>query len=67
MVVRPLSDGRIYVRGQIAKEKPLGGKDSVYRCWEGWLDSMGKLTQNARGEIDWKKRGVAKEIQTGVN
>ncbi|MEX1239497.1 MAG: hypothetical protein WEB30_07260, partial [Cyclobacteriaceae bacterium] len=45
--IRPIEDGRIYMRGQIVKEKPLEGKDPVYRYWEGWLDSTGKLTQKA--------------------
>jgi len=53
--VRPLQDGRIYLRGHIVKEKPLEGKDPVYRYWEGWLDSTGKLTQKASEVIDWKK------------
>jgi hypothetical protein len=53
--IRPLKDGRIYLRGHIAKEKPPVGKDPVYRYWEGWLDSTGKLTQKTSGEIDWKK------------
>jgi hypothetical protein len=53
--IRPLKDGRIYLRGHIAKEKPPEGKDPVYRYWEGWLDSLGKLTQKANEVIDWKK------------
>ena len=53
--IRPLQDGRIYMRGHIATEKPLEGKDPVYRYWEGWLDSTGKLTQKANEEIDWSK------------
>ncbi len=61
--VRPLKDGRIYLRGHIAKEKPLEGKDPVYRYWEGWLDSMGKLTQKASEEIDWKKEEWQKKFK----
>jgi hypothetical protein len=53
--IRPLKDGRVYMRGHIVKEKPLEGKDPVYRYWEGWLDSLGKLTQKAGEEIDWSK------------
>ena len=53
--VRPLPDVRIYMRGHIVKDKPLEGKDPVYRYWEGWLDSLGKLTQKVNEEIDWKK------------
>ena len=53
--IRPMKDGRIYLRGHITKEKPLEGKDPVYRYWEGWLDSTGKLTQKAGEVIDWEK------------
>jgi hypothetical protein len=53
--IRALKDGRIYMRGHVVKEKPLEGKDPVYRYWEGWLDSTGKLTQKANEEIDWSK------------
>ncbi|MFL5752586.1 MAG: hypothetical protein ACJ76F_04205 [Bacteroidia bacterium] len=53
--ISPLKDGRIYMRGHVVKEKPLEDKDPVYRYWEGWLDSTGKLTQKANEEIDWKK------------
>ena len=53
--VRPLKDGRIYMRGHVVKEKPVEGKDPVYRYWEGWLDSLGKLTQKANEPIDWSK------------
>jgi len=60
---RPLKDGRIYLRGHIAKEKPPAGKDPVYRYWEGWLDSPGKLTQQAGEEIDWKKEEWQKRFK----
>jgi hypothetical protein len=53
--IRPLEDGRIYMRGHVVKEKPMEGKDPVYRYWEGWLDSMGKLTEKANEGIDWSK------------
>jgi hypothetical protein len=53
--IRSLSDGRIYLRGHIVKEKPIEGKDPVYRYWEGWLDSTGKLTQKVGDAIDWSK------------
>lgn len=53
--IRSLADGRIYMRGHVVKEKPIEGKDPVYRYWEGWLDSTGKLTQKANEVIDWKK------------
>jgi len=53
--IRALKDGRIYMRGHVVKEKPVEGKDPVYRYWEGWLDSTGKLTQKAGELIDWAK------------
>ncbi len=53
--IRQLDDGRVYMRGHVVKEKPLEGKDPVYRFWEGWLDSTGKLTQKAGDIIDWRK------------
>ena len=53
--IRPTDDGKIYMRGHIVKDKPVDGKDPVYRYWEGWLDSFGKLTQKAGEIIDWKK------------
>jgi len=53
--IRSLDDGRIYMRGHVVKEKPVEGKDPVYRYWEGWLDSTGKLTQKAGEVIDWAK------------
>jgi hypothetical protein len=53
--IKQQSDGRIYMRGHVVKEKPLEGKDPVYRFWEGWLDSTGKLTQKAGDVIDWGK------------
>lgn len=53
--IRSLTDGRIYLRGHIVKEKPVEGKDPVYRYWEGWLNSAGKFTQKAGEVIDWAK------------
>jgi hypothetical protein len=53
--IQATSDGRIYMRGHVVKEKPLEGKDPVYRFWEGWFDSTGKLTQKAGEPIDWAK------------
>lgn len=53
--IREEKDGRIYLRGHIVKDKPLEGKDPVYRYWEGWLDSTGKLTQKVNDPIDWAK------------
>jgi hypothetical protein len=61
--IRSLQDGRIYMRGHVVKEKPLEGKDPVYRYWEGWLDSMGKLTQKANEPIDWNKEEWQKKFK----
>lgn len=51
--VKPLDDGRIYMRGHVVTEKPAEGKDPVYHYWEGWLDATGKFTQKANEVIDW--------------
>jgi hypothetical protein len=51
---KPLDDGRIYMRGHIAKEKKANG-DPKYLFWEGWIDVLGKLTQAEGEEIDWAK------------
>jgi hypothetical protein len=53
--IRALADGRIYMRGHVVKEKPVEGKDPVYRYWEGWISSTGTLTQKAGEVIDWGK------------
>ncbi|MCE3258861.1 MAG: hypothetical protein K0S12_502 [Bacteroidetes bacterium] len=52
--IQPLADGKIYMRGHMAKEKPKDG-DPIYLYWEGWLDSTGKLTQKTGEVIDWSK------------
>jgi len=43
------------MRGHVAKEIPPEGKDVVARFWEGWIDSLGKLTQKSGDPIDWGK------------
>jgi outer membrane protein assembly factor BamB len=53
--IRSVEDGRIYMRGHVVREKPLEGKDPVYRYWEGWLDSKGKLSEKTNEVIDWGK------------
>jgi len=53
--IKPLDDGRIYMRGHVVKEKPAEGKDPVYKFWEGWLDKTGKFTQKVGDPIDWSK------------
>jgi hypothetical protein len=52
--VKPANDGRIYMRGHVAKEKKENG-DPKYLYWEGWLDATGKLEQKLGEEIDWSK------------
>jgi hypothetical protein len=61
--IRPLTDGRIYMRGHVVKEKPLEGKDPVYSYWEGWLNSAGVLTQKAGEVIDWSKDDWQKKFK----
>jgi hypothetical protein len=53
--IRSLTDGRVHMRGHIVKETPVEGKDPVYRYWEGWFDSTGKLTQQVGEPIDWAR------------
>ncbi|MFO0357313.1 MAG: hypothetical protein ACK50A_10175 [Sphingobacteriaceae bacterium] len=53
--IKPDKEGKIYMRGHVAKDKPAEGKDPVYLYWEGWLDVTGKLTQKAGEAIDWKQ------------
>src|SRR5688572_20401086 len=36
--VKPTTDGRIYMRGHVAKEKKANG-DPKYLYWEGWYDA----------------------------
>jgi outer membrane protein assembly factor BamB len=64
--IKPQNDGRIYMRGHVVKEKPIEGKDPVYRFWEGWLDSTGKLTQKAGDVIDWSKDEWQKKFKPEV-
>jgi hypothetical protein len=63
--IKPQPDGRIYMRGHVVKEKPVEGKDPVYRFWEGWLDSTGKLAQKAGDAIDWSKDEWQKKFKPG--
>ena len=37
-------------------DKPVQGKDPVYRYWEGWIDSKGVYTQKTGDVIDWAKK-----------
>jgi hypothetical protein len=52
--VKPAEDGKIYMRGHMAKEQAANG-DPKYLFWEGWIDATGKLTQKTGEEIDWAK------------
>jgi hypothetical protein len=52
--IRQEPDGKIYMRGHVAKETEANG-DAKSRYWEGWLDVTGKLTQKTGDVIDWVK------------
>jgi hypothetical protein len=60
--IKPAADGRIYVRGHLARDKKRNG-DPRYLFWEGWLDATSKLTQKTGEEIDWKKPEWQKRFQ----
>jgi len=61
--VHMLKDGGIEMRGHVAKEKPLPGKDPVLHYWQGWFHSIGVLTEK-RGEIiDWKNEEQQKKFK----
>ena len=51
---RTLQDGRVAIRGHVANQKPVEGKDPDYHYWEGWIGSTGVLTQKVGEIIDWK-------------
>jgi hypothetical protein len=61
--IKPLNDGRIYLRGHVVKEKPAENKDPVYRYWEGWIDSTGKLMEKINEVIDWSKEEWQKKFK----
>lgn len=50
-----LPDGRIELRGHVARKAPPEGKDPTYLYWQGWIGSKGNLTQKDGVVIDWKK------------
>ncbi len=60
--VKPTTDGKIYMRGHMAKEKKENG-DPKYLYWEGWIDATGKLTQTTGEEIDWAKQEWQKKFK----
>ncbi|MBP9069590.1 MAG: hypothetical protein KBG47_08780 [Bacteroidia bacterium] len=60
--VKPTTEGKIYMRGHIAKEKKENG-DPKYLYWEGWIDATGKLTQATGEEIDWAKQEWQKKFK----
>ncbi|HEY0656263.1 MAG TPA: hypothetical protein VGD65_24180 [Chryseosolibacter sp.] len=61
--IRALPDGRIYMRGHTVTDQPVGDKDPIYRYWQGWLDSTGKLSQKIGETIDWQKDDWQKLFQ----
>jgi len=46
-------NGKIALRGHVVKDKPVKGKDPVYRFWQGWINSKGELEQKTGDIIDW--------------
>lgn len=61
--IRVQPDGRIYLRGHTVTDKPEGDKDPIYRYWQGWLDSTGKLSEQVGQVIDWEKEEWQKIFQ----
>ncbi|MCE3227435.1 MAG: hypothetical protein K0S32_1986 [Bacteroidetes bacterium] len=61
--IKPLDDGRVYMRGHIVTEQPPKGEDPKYHFWEGWIDNKGKLTQKAGEVIDWKNSDWQKKFK----
>jgi hypothetical protein len=61
--IRTLKDGRIEMRGHVAKEKPLQGKDPVYHYWQGWFNSKGFLTEKVGEVIDWNNPEQQKKFK----
>jgi hypothetical protein len=51
--VRTVDNGRIAMRGHVATEKPLPGKDPSYHYWQGWFNSKGILKTKIGDIIDW--------------
>ncbi len=51
--VRTVDGGRIEMRGHIATEQPLPGKDPSYHYWQGWYTSKGILKTKVGDIIDW--------------
>ena len=51
---RTLPEGRVAIRGHVATQKPVEGKDPDYYYWEGWIGSTGVLTKKVGDIIDWK-------------
>jgi hypothetical protein len=58
-----LPDGRIALRGQVVKTKPVEGKDPTYVYWEGWINKAGVLTQKTGAAIDWANQDWKKLFQ----
>jgi hypothetical protein len=60
---RMMKDGRLYLRGHVVTEKPEEEKDPKYRYWEGWMTSLGKLTQKTGEVIDWSNKEWEKRLK----
>ena len=54
--IRSLADGRVALRGHVVKEPAAKGKDPVYRYWEAWITTDGKMTEKVGPAIDWSKK-----------
>lgn len=61
--IRMLKDGRIYLRGHAVTDKPEEDQDPKYRYWEGWMNSLGKLTQKTGDVIDWANKEWEKKYK----
>lgn len=61
--IRALSDGRIYLRGQVVTTAPSKGEDPKYHFWEGWLNNKGVLTQQTGDVIDWSNQEWQKRFK----
>ena len=55
-------DGKIELRGHVVKDKPVEGKDPVYKFWEGWLNDKGIMTEKVGEVIDWSNKDWQKKF-----
>ncbi len=56
-------DGKIELRGHVVKDKPIEGKDPVYKNWDGLLNSKGILTEKIGDVIDWANQDWQKRLK----